>query len=200
MITVTGIGPGAEDLMIGKVAQEVQAAELVIGSKRQLDLFDLPSDKQMVLPKLMKLKEFLLEHTDMKIVLLASGDPYLYGIANWIKKEITNQEVVVVPGISSIQYLFNRVGIPMNDSYLTSSHGRTPDFDFLLQHKTICMVTDGKIGPYEIAQEIKQRQQHRLIFIGENLSYPDELITKTNETEIQNRKYQMNVVLITDER
>ncbi|AKP66209.1 cobalt-precorrin-7 (C(5))-methyltransferase [Companilactobacillus ginsenosidimutans] len=199
MITVAGIGPGSEDLMINKVSRVVEDADLVIGSQRQLELFQIDDAKKMVLPKLMVLKDFLLKNIDQNIVLLASGDPYLYGIANWIKREIDNQEVEVIPGISSIQYLFNRVGIPMNDSYLTSSHGRIPDFDFLLQHKTICMVTDDKIGPYQIAQEIKQRQQHRTIFIGENLSYLGETITKTNEKDIKNRKYKMNVVLITDE-
>ena len=199
MITVTGIGPGAEDLMINRVETVVKKADLVIGSKRQLALFEISNDNQMVLPKLMVLKDFLLEHSDLNIVLLASGDPYLYGIANWLKREVNNQEVEVIPGISSIQYLFNRVGIPMNDSYLTSSHGRTPDFDFLLQHQTICMVTDDKIGPYQIAQEIKKRGQHRTIYIGEDLGYPNEKITKTNETELKNQKYEMNVVLITNE-
>ncbi|KRL68234.1 cobalt-precorrin-7 (C(5))-methyltransferase [Companilactobacillus versmoldensis] len=200
MITVTGIGPGAKNLMIQRVFDEVEKADLVIGSKRQLALFDLPEDKSMVLPKLMVLKDFLLKNQTQRIVLLASGDPYLYGIANWLKREISNQEVTVVPGISSIQYLFNRVGIAMNDSYLTSSHGRIPDFDFLLQHEIICMVTDDKIGPFQIAQEIKKRGQHRQIVIGENLSYPDEKITRTDENSISDREYKMNVVLITNER
>lgn len=199
MITVAGIGPGNPELMIQKVFMSVKEADLVIGSIRQLSLFDLPENKKMVLPKLMKLKEFLLKNSQLNIVLLASGDPYLYGIANWLKREVNNQPVDVIPGISSIQYLFNRVGISMNDSYLTSSHGRVPDFDFLLKHQTICMVTDEKIGPFQIAQEVIARGQHRNIFIGENLSYPDELITKTTESEVKNRKYKMNVVLITNE-
>lgn len=49
----------------------------------------------------------------------------------------------------------------MNDIYLTSSHNRSPDFDWLLAHERIGMVTDSKIGPKEIAAEILQRGQTR---------------------------------------
>lgn len=87
----------------------------------------------------------------------------------------------------------------MNDCYLTSSHGRVPDFDFLLLHKTIGMVTDEEIGPVEIAREVKQRHQHRTIYVGEMLSYPEERISRFTEDSVENRKYKMNVVIITNE-
>lgn len=40
---------------------------------------------------------------------------------------------------------------------LQAYHGKTPNFDFLLQHEKVAMVTDTIIGPYEIAAEILQR-------------------------------------------
>ena len=45
----------------------------------------------------------------------------------------------------------------MNDVYITSSHGKIPDFDYILSHKKVCMVTDSKIGPHEICREIQKR-------------------------------------------
>ena len=60
------------------------------------------------------------------------------------------------------------------------------------------MVTDKVIGPYEIGQEIKKRGLHRIIYVGEKLSYPDEQITKYDEQTIENRDYEMNVVIITN--
>lgn len=100
-----------------------------------------------------------------------------------------------MPGISSVQYLCSRAGMDMNDIYLTSSHNRSPDFDWLLAHERIGMVTDSKIGPKEIAAEIRQRGQTRRMIIGENLSGRNERITILNADDVSG-DYDMNVVLI----
>lgn len=60
------------------------------------------------------------------------------------------------------------------------------------------MVTDQQLGPFEIGQEIKKRGLHRKIYVGERLSYPDEKITQYDETTIEQRRYEMNVVIITN--
>ncbi|MFD1123899.1 cobalt-precorrin-7 (C(5))-methyltransferase [Lentilactobacillus raoultii] len=198
MIIVLGIGPGSDDLMINGSSQYLEEAETLIGSSRQLALFPTFKSKAVVLPKLKDLEIFLKAHIDKKIVILASGDPLLYGIGNWVIKKFPGEKIQIVPGISAIQYFFHRLKFPMNDVYLTSSHGQVPDFDFLLQHTTIGMVTDQVTGPYEIAQEIKKRGQHRQVFIGEMLSYPDEKISVATELTVKKRNYQMNVVIITN--
>ncbi len=65
----------------------------------------------------------------------------------------------------------------MNDLYITSSHGKTPDFDYVLSHKKVCMVTDKIIGPKEICKQILDRNGEKTIVVGENLSYDNERIT-----------------------
>lgn len=201
MITVLGIGPGDSKLRLAGTSQYLRKADIVIGSARQLAAFpNLPKEKQKLLPlpHLSKLKKCLLAHQQKNIVLLASGDPLLYGIGNWVVKNFPADQVRIVPGISSMQYMFHQLRLSMNDCYLTSSHGRHPDFDFLLKHDKVAMVTDKTIGPYEIAQEIKKRGLHRQIYIGEHLSYPDEKIIKCDEKTVAKRKYQMNVVIISN--
>lgn len=198
MITVLGIGPGSPDLMLRGTDKVVAQADLVIGSRRQLAGFDIPSEKQLELPKLEILKKLLVEQYDQNVVLLASGDPLLYGIGSWTLRQFGSDHVKVVPGISSIQYMFHQVGLAMNDAYFTSSHGRIPDFDFLLAHQTVGMVTDKKIGPYQIAQEVLNRHQHRTIYVGEQLSYPEERISQLRPEQVENKKYNMNVVIITN--
>ncbi|MFC6169945.1 cobalt-precorrin-7 (C(5))-methyltransferase [Loigolactobacillus jiayinensis] len=198
MINIVGIGPGDAKLMVAEVATVIAQAEVVVGSKRQLALFDLPAAKQYVLPKLSELKVFLQANQQRAIAVLASGDPLLYGIGNWALHQFPREQVHIVPGISAIQYCFHQIGLPMNDSYLTSSHGRVPDFDFLLQHETVAMVTDSEIGPYQIAQAVLSHQQKRLIYIGEMLSYPEEKITCVPAEQVQDRAYALNVVVITN--
>ena len=106
----------------------------------------------------------------------------------------------IFSGISSLQYIFSRIFVDMNDVYITSSHGKVPDFDYILSHKKVCMVTDSKIGPHEISREIQKRNLNKTIVVGENLSYKDEKITIGKPEDILAvEKFDMNVVVILDE-
>ncbi len=199
MITVLGIGPGAPNLQLIKSRQVLTTAQVVIGSPRQLSLFpDVASDKKMILPHLPQLKIFLQKNQTKSVVLLASGDPLLYGIGKWIQTVLPADQICIIPGISSIQYFFNKLHLSMNDCYLTSSHGKNPNFDFLLLHDKVAMVTDQRWGPFQIAQAILSRQQQRRLYIGENLSYPTEKISVYAAAAVPDRHYEMNVVIITN--
>lgn len=198
MITVIGIGPGNRQLRLQGTEKYLTAADVVIGSTRQLATLNDVSAVKKPLPHLPQLKDYLRQHQEQEVVLLASGDPLLYGIGNWVARNFPADCVRIIPGISAIQYMFNRLHLSMNDCYLTSSHGRVPNFDFILQHSKVAMVTDQKLGPYQIAEEVRRRHQHRTIYVGERLSYPDERISKCDETSVKKREYEMNVVIITN--
>ncbi|MBC1354412.1 cobalt-precorrin-7 (C(5))-methyltransferase [Listeria welshimeri] len=198
MITIVGIGPGDTNLLINEARHALSSADTVYGSNRQLqEIANLTPATPILLPK--KLADLTnIPHQDKNVVILASGDPLLYGIGNWAIANFS-EDIRVIPGISAIQMMFHKIKLPMNDCFITSSHGKTPNFDFLLQHEKVAMVTDTIIGPYEIAAEILKRNLNKIIFIGENLSAKEERIHKLRPAEVA-KKYDMNVVVIVDER
>lgn len=198
VISVVGIGPGDANFLTTEATEVLKIADTVFGSERQLqEISNITTATKQLLPK--KLAELkTIPHQGKEIVILASGDPLLYGIGNWVLRHFTS-EVRIVPGISSIQMMFHKMKLPMNDCFITSSHGKTPDFDFLLQHSKVAMVTDSLIGPYEIAQEILKRGLQKIIYIGENLSTNEERIHQLAPNKVA-KKYDMNVVVIVDER
>ncbi|MBC1368955.1 cobalt-precorrin-7 (C(5))-methyltransferase [Listeria welshimeri] len=198
MITIVGIGPGDTNLLINEARQALSSADTVYGSNRQLqEIANLTTATPILLPR--KLADLTnIPHQDKNVVILASGDPLLYGIGNWAIANFP-EDIRVIPGISAIQMMFHKIKLPMNDCFITSSHGKTPNFDFLLQHEKVAMVTDTIIGPYEIAAEILKRNLNKIIFIGENLSAKEERIHKVKPAEVA-KKYEMNVVVIVDER
>lgn len=201
MINVVGLGPGSMDYLVPLAKRLIDDCEWLVGSERQLAAVPHAHAKEHLLDKkLTDLIVWLKANQQQKVVVLASGDPMLYGLGKYISQQMAKQTVQVVPGIGSMQYLFSRIALDMNDVYLTSSHGKTPDFDFMLQHKKVALVTDDKIGPYQIAQEIIKRGLQRTLVIGENLSYANEQITVVPATEVLDQLYQMNVVVIVDER
>ena len=87
---------------------------------------------------------------DEEILYLTSGDPLIYGLGKWLSEKFKGR-VVISPGISAMQYLASRIALPMNDAYLTSSHAKEPNFDLIMSLSKVFMVTDQKVGLYEIA-------------------------------------------------
>ncbi len=198
VISVVGMGPGNSSFLTREAIVALETADTIFGSKRQLqEVSNITTATKELLPK--KLADLkTIQHKGKEVVILASGDPLLYGIGNWAMTHFP-EEVRIIPGISSIQIMFHKIGLPMNDCFITSSHGKTPDFDFLLQHSKVAMVTDTLIGPYEIAQEILKRDLKKNIYIGENLSSAEERIHQLSPNKVA-KKYDMNVVVIVDER
>ncbi|MEA9389340.1 cobalt-precorrin-7 (C(5))-methyltransferase [Acerihabitans sp. TG2] len=199
-ISVVGLGPGDSDYLVPQAKWLIDHCEVLIGSSRQLNCFPgFCGEKRQREGSLAQLVVWLNDHCEQPIVVLASGDPMLYGIGDYLSRQLDPARLRIVPGISAAQYLFSRLALSMNDVFLTSSHGRTPDFDFVLQHAKVAMVTDQQIGPYDIAQQILARGLRRKMIVGENLSYPDERILRLAPEQVA-RHYAMNVVVILDER
>ncbi|MHA7847314.1 cobalt-precorrin-7 (C(5))-methyltransferase [Serratia sp. D1N4] len=201
MIVVVGVGPGNADFLTPQAQAAIATADWLVGGARHLAMFAQAQHKTRTLDAdLEALLAWLRGHLGtQRIVVLASGDPLLFGIGKWLAAHFLPDELQIIPGISAIQYLCARVALDMNDIYLTSSHGRTPDFDGLLQHHKVAMVTDAVIGPRAIADAIIQRGLTRSLIIGENLSLPAERIYRLPPAAVA-QCYDMNVVVILNER
>ncbi len=198
-VSVVGLGPGDSDYLIARARRLIDQCAVLVGSPRQLDCFPDFAGEKRPLGALAELAGWLAQQGERAVVVLASGDPLLYGIGDYLSRRLAPGRLQIVPGISAAQYLFSRLALSMNDVYLASSHGRAPDFDFLLMHPKVAMVTDDRIGPYEIARQILIRGLRRTMIIGENLSYPDERIHRLSPAQVAPH-YAMNVVVILDER
>lgn len=199
MLYVLGIGPGDSGLRTFESEKIINKADIIIGGKRNLESIEnQQAERFFIGADLDKLKNYILENREKNIAVIASGDPSLYGIGAYIVRELSEDiEIEIVPGISSIQYAFSAFKIDMNDVYITSSHGREPDFEFIFSHDKVAMVTDSKIGPTEIAKKIIEEKQDYRMYVGENLSYETEILTEGSPEEIiEKEKYSMSVVIL----
>lgn len=216
MIKVVGIGPAGSHWLTAEGKEVIQWANLVVGSPRQVEsienLIDFSQSRQSYdgLKHLVEILDQYIAFSRQKIkdceqgiskwtpdiAVLASGDPSFYGIAKYLMGVYGDDQIKVVPGISSIQYLFSRVGKNMNDVYLTSCHGRQVNYDRIFNMPKIGMLTDEGHGPYEIAKEALRRGENPILIIGENLGYPDESIEMLRAEEVKDRDYAMNVVIM----
>lgn len=135
MISVVGIGPGDSQYLTAAAKALIDDADYLAGWPRALSAFaggraqmrPIGSDLDALIAWLDTVRSH-------KVVVLASGDPLLFGIGKRIAESLPPASWQIVPGISSVQYLFSRIGLDMNDLYVTSSHGKQPDFGFSVQH------------------------------------------------------------------
>lgn len=200
MINVIGLGPGNTDYITKLGEKLIQNSDVVIGGKRNLEsIVDFEGEKIEISSNLKEIVEYINNNKHKQISVIASGDPLIYGIGRYLSKNIDKEDLNIVSGISSLQYIFSKVHIDMNDLYITSSHGKTPDFAYVLSHKKVCMVTDKIIGPKEICKQILDRNLEKTIVVGENLSYDNERITIGSPEDILNLEdFDMCVVVILD--
>ena len=59
----------------------------------------------------------------MGVVLLASGDPHIFGIGRRAVREFGKDAVEILPDLSSIQIAFSRIKESWDDAFLMSLHG-----------------------------------------------------------------------------
>ena len=132
--------------------------------------------------------------------MIVSGDTGFYSLLSFMRKNYSREELNVIPGISSYQYLFSRIGEVWQDYRLLSVHGREAEYiEIFAGEKGIVLLTDGINTPYTIAKNIYNAGYRDVeIVVGERLSYPDEKITfiDIKEYEKLNREFAINIVIV----
>lgn len=201
MLTVVGMGPADLRLMTPAAREAAERADALAGSRRHLQQFpEFQGERFTLGASIPALLAWLEAHQEKNVVILASSDPLFYGIGTRIVAHFGAERVRIIPGISAVQYLCAQTGIDMNDMWLTSSHGRNVCFDTLAAHRKVAMVTDGKCGPRDIAAQLVARGKGGCwMVIGENLAMDNERIHWLRVSEVRD-EYDMNAVVILDER
>lgn len=203
-IKVIGLGPGHKDYILPKAMEAINASDIVIGAKRNLLSVDVTHKKRYeITSKLDEVVAFIKgNYINNEIAVIVSGDTGFYSFLRYLKKYFSTELLEVIPGISSMQYMFASIGESWEDAYLGSLHGRENDFvQKVKEYKKVGLLTDSKWTPYKIAQRLLEEGiEDRAIYIGENLSYENERITKSDIKKVSKSiDYDICVVVIVHE-
>lgn len=205
-IQVLGMGPGTKEFISPFVISCIKDAHVVIGGTRHFQEVqeEIKRKEQLVIKSdLMGLINYIKSNRDKKIAVLVSGDPGFYSFLVFLKKHFSKDELVVVSGLSSMQYMFCKVGLPWQDALIKSLHGKNFDYiKALKENNLIGVLTDNKNTPQHIAQILIENNYAQVkMYVGESLSYEDEKISQMSALEISKvkRKFEMNVVILEKE-
>ena len=202
-INVLGLGPGNLDYTLPVVLKEIEKSDIIIGGKRHIESLGKYAENKeycYINADLQRVLDFIEENRNKKISLILSGDTGFYSMLTFMRKHFEAKELNVIPGISSIQYMFARVSEYWNDAFVSSVHGREVDYvEKLREFGKIGLLTDNKNTPQKIAEIlIENGMEEAIIFVGENLSYENEKIYRFKAKELANyeEKFGMNVVIL----
>lgn len=171
MIRVAGVGPGSEKYLTLEVKELILSAEKVWAFERVKEtLKDLRGDISLI-----ESYKILLDlDPNEDNLILASGDPLFFGIVDYLKRN--KLEIASVhPGLSSVQYLANKLQISWNDCQFLSCHGR-PLEEMEIKGKRFFVLTDKQNTADVISKKLFHMGFTGKIWVGENLSYPEEKI------------------------
>ncbi|TCO79496.1 precorrin-6y C5,15-methyltransferase (decarboxylating) subunit CbiE [Marinisporobacter balticus] len=203
-VYVLGMGPGSKEYILPVTTKIINTCDVLIGGKRNLKSFEgLGKEMIYVGSNLNELMIYTKNNREnKKIAYLLSGDTGFYSMLKFLKKHFKQNELEVLPGISSYQYLTAKIGETWHDAFIGSLHGR--DFDFLdaiKNNEKVILLTDHKYSPKKIAKlMIENNIEGKVMIVGENLSYENERVIYGHPKEIMDMpNFHMSVVVIKDE-
>ena len=95
--------------------------------------------------------------------------------------------------------MMSALGKSWNEYFLSSVHGREEDFiNLALQYKKCIFLTDSKNSPKALAKNLFQKGLNCKIYVGENLSYPEEKITVGTVEEIMTMEFSSLSVFVVE--
>ena len=184
-LSIVGIGEDGIDGLSAVARGLIGAAEIVFGGRRHLALAALlirgatrpwPSPFEGA-------AEEVCQHRGRHVCVLASGDPFHYGVGAVLARRIDAREMVVVPAPSAFSLAAARLGWSLPETVLLSLHGRT--LDLVRPHlqpgaRILTLTSDGD-GPAALAQLLTQAGfGNSRLTILEALGGPSERIRNTS--------------------
>lgn len=200
-ICILGMGPGHRDYILPVTLRIIEESDILIGGRRILKDFENNGKELIYIDSgLQKIVEYIYDNKDeKKVSLLLSGDTGFYSMLSYMKKHFRDDELKVVPGISSFQYLMGKINRVWQDSFLGSVHGREVDIvGAVKKYDSVVLLTDSKYSPSRIAEIlINAKINNKIMIVGENLSYLNErIVIDTFENIVSMKNLGMSVVVI----
>lgn len=178
-IYLIGTGMGQENTLTKEAAQIIENSGCLIGAARMVEPY-LNSGKEIVVSYLPEeIKAYLDAQEEPQVVsVLLSGDSGFYSGAKKLIQVLSEYEILVLPGISSIVYLAAKIQMSWEDAALISMHGTSQNFiHTVMYEKKTYVLFGGRKQAEEVYEKLKEYKIEDLLFyIGKNLGGPKESI------------------------
>jgi precorrin-6B C5,15-methyltransferase / cobalt-precorrin-6B C5,C15-methyltransferase len=154
-LTIVGIGEDGIAGLGDAAKRRIASADLVCGGARHLELAAalISGERHQWLSPIETSVAFIKAARGRNVCVLASGDPFYFGIGATLARSIDPAEILTIPAPSSFSLAASRLGWPIQDTALVSLHGRPRDLirPHLQPGARILALTSDEKGPAELA-------------------------------------------------
>jgi precorrin-6B C5,15-methyltransferase / cobalt-precorrin-6B C5,C15-methyltransferase len=186
-LSIIGIGEDGVEGLSPAARRLLMQACLVVGGKRHLDLagslpastLAWPSPPDGAFPE-------ILARRGTPVCVLASGDPFFFGIGSNLMRHVTVEEMVCLPSPSAFSLAAARLGWALQDCALISLHGRPLQrvVRYLRPGARILALSWDGTTPLQLARLLTERAMGRSILtVCESLGGPRERLRQTSAAE-----------------
>ncbi len=186
-LSIVGIGEDGVEGLSAAACGLIGGADIVFGGRRHLALAaSLIRGAARAWPSPFEGAAVeVSRHRGRQVCVLASGDPFHYGVGAVLARHIDPPEMIVLPAPSAFSLAAARLGWSVPDTVLLSLHGRSLDLirPHLQPGARILVLTSGGDGPAALARLLTQSGfgQSRLTVL-EALGGPRERVRSTTAT------------------
>jgi precorrin-6y C5,15-methyltransferase (decarboxylating) CbiE subunit len=188
-IVIVGCGPGSPEYVSDAARRAVAWADVLVGSRRLLELFAGAAAERIIagsdIPAL--LADIAQRRAaGGRVAVLVSGDPGFYSLAQPVTARFGREACEIVPGVSSVQVAFARLGLDWIDARLLSAHGRTPEIgdEELRRCDKIAILAGSAAALRWSAQAAVALRETHAAVLCENLTLDDERVAAITPEEL----------------
>lgn len=155
-LTIVGCGPGSLSYMTGAALDAVRVAEVLIGAQRLMEMFpDAAAERIVLSGNYDRVLDLVCGYLGRKrVALLVTGDPGLHSAAKKVIERFGRTACRVIPGISSVQTAFARIGIDWQNARIISAHTRNPEITTSIREQKKIAVLAGGEGSRSWLQDL----------------------------------------------
>ncbi|MBE0557345.1 MAG: precorrin-6y C5,15-methyltransferase (decarboxylating) subunit CbiE [Proteobacteria bacterium] len=188
-IIIVGCGPGAESYITPAAREAAHKADVLIVSRRLQDLFpEIAAERIDSGIDVDGTIDIMAARRDagLQVVLLATGDPGIASLAQPVVRYFGRENCEVIPGISSVQVAFARLGVGWEDARIVSAHSRDPEESAadLLDADKLAILGGREGSLHWTAGLIPQLGGGRRVFLCEELTLPEEKVREVQPNEL----------------
>jgi precorrin-6y C5,15-methyltransferase (decarboxylating) CbiE subunit len=199
-IVIVGCGPGSPDYVTPLALKSIEKAEVLVGANRLLDLFPGSHAEKITVTRDIEqvLDEVAVRLDRKRIAVLVSGDPGLCSLSQPIIRRFGREVCKVIPGVSSIQAAFARLGLEWLDARMINAHGSDPEVDVesLRDAGKIAIFVGRKESLPWIRGLAETLGEDRRIFVCENLTLPNEEIRQIEPPDLESQEIGPRTILL----
>lgn len=200
LVTLLGIGMGAEGQLTWEGIKACQRADVIIGARRMLDTLRTFGKPEFESYKSDEILRFIHDNSQYhRVVIALSGDVGFYSGAKKLLDGIHEDKVEVLCGISSVVYFCGQLRTSWEDVKLISLHGRYANLVAeVRENRKVFSLIGGSDGVSKACRQlIRYGLGHVHVAVGQNLSYPDQQIWQGTPEEMMSVPAEgLNVILI----